>query len=56
MTTKQDNSKQTLTQPTDMYTVSYEEADSVGAEYITQSELEAMGFSVDDIKQEADDE
>lgn len=33
--------------PTQTYEVSYEYADSIGAEYLTQSELEALGFDAD---------
>lgn len=34
--------------PTDVYTVSYDYAESLGADYITQSELEQMGFDIDE--------
>lgn len=51
MHTNQNHQEKTLEQPTDIYTISYEEADSIGAEYITQSELEAMGLSVGGIEQ-----
>lgn len=56
MNTNQNHQEQTLEQPIDVYTISYEEADSVGAEYITQSELEVMGLSIGDIEQGSIDE
>lgn len=46
------DSKKNLEQPVDIFTITYEEADSIGAEYITLSELEAMGFGIGDEKEE----
>lgn len=34
--------------PIDSYEVSYEYADDIGAEYMTESELEALGFDTDE--------
>lgn len=56
MSINQNLKEQTLEQPIDVYTISYEEADSIDAEYITQSELEVMGLSIGDIEQGSIDE
>lgn len=50
------DSKKNLEQPVDIFTITYEEADSIGAEYITQSELEAMGFGIGDEEEQKEED